>query len=408
MGNPYYVAPQGNMLGNVIDPYLKLRAMDQQERGLEQQAQKQERTLEQNAAQLAEMKRQHMVSSFGTETPAPGAQTLDQQRLGIQQQGLIPKDPNLMPFTPSTILQSKAAFKQSIGLDDKDVGEIFDIPMKLAQDANVRKGEAYDILKTQGPQLQQITLQKVSDLYEKKLSDPKNGQAFAMSAQAKNMETFIDSLASDPNMSQTIDSLFPDVARNRAEMEANSRAALMESSIAGKLQLQDIKNTSAKEIADAKLQMAGHLAGVRAAGRQERLLPVDDGQGNTIYVPQSEAAGMKAPRRGGAGESPANARTTSKSVADAEGVILKNKSSQEATGRVDYFNQFANKPYAYTWKDTSRYVPGTDKKVWDSGSWDKVQLPVIKGRQVTAKDVYDTAAKHGMTYDEVIGQIMKR
>jgi len=135
------------------------------------------------------------------------------------------KDPNLLPFTPSAILRSKAAFKTSIGLDDKDVGEIFDIPMKLAMDPNVRKGEAYDTLKAQGPQLHALTLQKLSDVYEKKLSDPKNGMAFSQSDQAKNMEKFIDELAADPGMAKTLDGLFPDVVRARADELAKRRAA---------------------------------------------------------------------------------------------------------------------------------------------------------------------------------------
>jgi len=35
----------------------------------------------------------------------------------------------------------------------------------------------------------------------------------------------------------------------------------------------------------------------------------------------------------------------------------------------------------------------------------QVKLPKIKGKQVTAKDVYDTASQRGMTYDEVLRAI---
>jgi hypothetical protein len=97
----------------------------------------------------------------------------------------------------------------------------------------------------------------------------------------------------------------------------------------------------------------------------------------------------------GVTETPIQKRVTAKSVGDTEVVIQTNKSKQEAQGKVDYFNQHAEKPYAYQWKPGKLY----------GGTWTQTKLPVINKKQVTAKDVYDTAAKHGMTYEEVLAQI---
>jgi hypothetical protein len=99
----------------------------------------------------------------------------------------------------------------------------------------------------------------------------------------------------------------------------------------------------------------------------------------------------------GVTETPIQKRVTAKSVGDTEVVIQTNKSKQEAQGKVDYFNQHAEKPYAYQWKPGKLY----------GGTWTQTKLPVINKKQVTAKDVYDTAAKHGMTYEEVLAQIME-
>lgn len=91
-------------------------------------------------------------------------------------------------------------------------------------------------------------------------------------------------------------------------------------------------------------------------------------------------------------------RMEEKAIADAEGKILANKSNDAAAGQVDYFNQNAVKPYAYTWKPGKLY----------GGTWEKAPLPKNNaGKQITAKDIWDYAQQKGMTYEDVLNQVLQ-
>lgn len=132
------------------------------------------------------------------------------------------KDPNIMPMNRVDVLRTKVGMKSSLGLDDKDLNDIYEPILGMS---GAPRGQVYDTLKAQGPDMRNLLLQRVSDVYEKKLSDPKTGMTYAQSPQAKAMEEFISHLDGDADLGKTIDSLFPDVARARADELAKRRAA---------------------------------------------------------------------------------------------------------------------------------------------------------------------------------------
>jgi hypothetical protein len=129
-----------------------------------------------------------------------------------------------------------------------------------------------------------------------------------------------------------------------------------------------------------------------APAKPER--PVSVPEGGTLVDPRTGTVlhtSPKTPKE----PTPTEQRTLSKSIADAEATILSNKSKEAASGQVDYFNQYAEKPYAYVWKKGSVY----------GGDWTKIKLPTIKGKQVTAAEVYYTAVQNGKTYDDILKSI---
>ena len=146
-----------------------------------------------------------------------------------------------------------------------------------------------------------------------------------------------------------------------------------------------------------------------AAERQtfDRVSPVPqptdrstESQRNLAQINKERAAAGQKPltmeqfRTMGPGQSPADARKETTDIAKMESTILTNKDSDAVGPQVDAWRQMAKKPYTYTWK------PGII-----GGSWEKLKLPVLKGKQVTSDEVYFTAEKNGMTYDDVLKQI---
>ena len=94
-------------------------------------------------------------------------------------------------------------------------------------------------------------------------------------------------------------------------------------------------------------------------------------------------------------------RQIAKDVAKAEETIIGNIDNAQAQPHVDLFNQYAGKPYSYIWKE-KKGTKILGMTFGEGGEAVKIPLPVINGKQVTARDVYDTAAQEGLTYEEVL------
>jgi len=126
--------------------------------------------------------------------------------------------------------------------------------------------------------------------------------------------------------------------------------------------------------------------------------------GGTTFNKTTGERGFTAPEAAVKPPTASEQRMTAKDVAGAEEKILLYKDNPAVQPQIDLHNQYANKPYAYVWKDKEKksFLGVT---YGEGGEATKIKLPVIKGKQVTAKDVYDTAAKRGMTYEEVLQAI---
>jgi len=81
---------------------------------------------------------------------------------------------------------------------------------------------------------------------------------------------------------------------------------------------------------------------------------------------------------------------------NAEEEVLKYPKDKSSIPHIRTFNQQAEVPYVYIWIE-----PGT---FWGGGA-KKVDLPPVGGQRITARDVYFTARKMGMTVEEYIRRI---
>jgi len=82
--------------------------------------------------------------------------------------------------------------------------------------------------------------------------------------------------------------------------------------------------------------------------------------------------------------SPTQKRMLAKDIAKAEEKILANPDNAALEPTVTLFNELSEKPYMYIWKDVGGFL-GSSKKA------EKVSLPTVRGKQVVARDVLQTA-----------------
>lgn len=417
---PYRSDPYGNLAGSINDLATNLIRV----RGQNLSQTLGEAQLGMEARRLGEAERQHNIASWGTETSQTGTPTLQMrsvQTAEAEQAAKEAKDPNIMPLKRTSVLKSMIGLKTNLGLDDKDVGEIFNPMLEMA---GMPRGQAYDMLKTQGPQLNQIFLQKVSDAYEKKLSDPKNGMAFAQSPQAKAMEEFIDHLDSDKDLSKTVNSVFPDIVRHRAEVEENSKAAMLAARLAylsetGKPDRKAMeawtrlslnggndyegKAEDAATVAafqklnteEARKNLAGRAVNIERAPKISANVAINPVSGESEYLmTDGSFSGKKATSK----EKQVTVENL-KHLADMVSVAT-NKGKDEPTASDIELIGAAAAPLGYEFKKTTKEEPGAIFGTNTKESWDLVQK---KGATRDKKDPFgytvgQTTAKGGKTY----------
>jgi hypothetical protein len=188
-GNPFYVPPVIPDMGDTILGIGKL--------GMER-----ERMLEESKY------RQGMMAN-------------DTQRTQIEA-AKVPSSQKAYTIVEDT--RAKANLKRTTGLS-KSIDNIFDnFTTPLALDKNKGRGELYDELSSLDVNAKTAILNDISREHESKLINDKNG--YANSPQAKATESLMNALYNANGMADLTRGLLPDVARERDQMEANSKAVL--------------------------------------------------------------------------------------------------------------------------------------------------------------------------------------
>jgi len=98
---------------------------------------------------------------------------------------------------------------------------------------------------------------------------------------------------------------------------------------------------------------------------------------------------------------PSEVRQRAKDLVGAEAEIMANTEEEWVKSYIDFHNRFSNPT------DTEVWVWKVEEVEWgfDIDKAQKVKLPIIRGKQVTMKDVRDTAQKHKASIKEILKKL---
>jgi membrane protein involved in colicin uptake len=253
----------------------------------------------------------------------------------------------------------------------------------FAADPTMKRGDVAQAVEMKWPEWATQTAdsltQKVSKLSEQAANlqenDPKRQEIMKQVEKTIKAQQLLESIPAD-KIKQT---LFPDIA----QYEQNTKAALAAERQVGQEAMLTDRIASSEKVNQARIESASKTAELRARTSEE------------IAQARLDAARGIAEAKANKGPSETELRAQRKELADNESKLLLNKDKEGAGPLADLHNERSEKPYAYKWKPGKLY----------GGEYTQIKLPKIKGKQVTAKDVYDTASQRGITYDEVLKAI---
>lgn len=371
MANPFYIPRRRSPLLDYAQLGMQLYGLKQRADIAKGQTETAQQTLTLKERQLKGEEAERKVR-YGTE----GQPGLEQQKLaagkrltdikerevGVKERGIPVTDQD---FGMDKVAMFEGALAKT-GMDKAFAGIIE--PMKsMAKDEKYNNREVYLHFKKNWPAYRDAAIEGLSKELTKMETDAMTANPY----KAEQIRQVIEQLSQDKE-GMIIDQAMPSTAQAIADEQTALQAK--------------IKLTP--ETPEAKLTRAKDLATHKETLKR-----------------QTEALTPEKPL------TPTEKRQTAKDVAGAEEIILTNPDKEAVRGQIDLFNQYANKPYCYlwtegkpkgAWKKGIEFVIGTS---FAEGELGKIKLPPIKGKQVYAKDVWDTAQQHGITYEEVLKRI---
>lgn len=328
---------------------------------------------------------------------------------------------NKAPAHQQKFKMTKASAAQ-LGLTNVGIPKTDPLVLSLGEmgkpTSGVTNGAALDELLRVYPDYRDAYAQVVSDDYANKLFEKPN---YKNTVEGKRQLAFVEALESDPTGEKVIGRYFPETIQSRkveaakAAKEAYIPPERPVSVSQGGTLINPTTGTTwtapSKPEAPRSVAPGGALVGPDGnviytnPNRPESNRPVSVPEGGTLINPQTGTVIYTAPKT--AKElTPNEKRMSDKDITETESLILGKDSKGKPNAQdpavvphVDNFNRNAKTPYAYVVEQVKGTIWGTNQEV------KKLKLPVIKGKQVTAKDVYDTAAQRGMTYDDVLKAI---
>lgn len=403
MSNPFYVPRNNNRMQN----FLGLASLATQLYGLKQKG---------DIAETESGLKTREIEETGRIADQKNAADVDRTRvleMGSKTERMkIPY--HQQNFGYGDAWQMKAALSE-FGLNPKDeTNPVIQRINELAKSDNVAKVDAWQAFR-QDPEMKQPILEAM----EKKMeSGMAKNPDFLTTKEGQGLYAAMQAITTEEGWSKAVDGAFRNTVRSVKQMEAAAQAKAAEDQSKafkdehmmtdqGVVNLrtgQLIQNTGKlvkpgenfKAVGRDLVDVSGaapklvHRAPVDRAPERPVSVPeggtlVDPRTGKQIFTAQKTAKEL----------TPSEKRLQEKDIRETETKILTNKTKEEAAPLVESFNENATAPHFYKWQKGKLY----------GGEWVKTPLPKIKGKQVTAKDVYDTAAQRGMTYEEVLAAI---
>ena len=413
MGNPFYIPQQQEPKRDHLAAILAALKLGTDIYGTWQQGDIAEKKLEATTAAAAQQ--QAWEQQKHAETLASHA--LDREQRAATANASLPYHQQSYGFGDHMKLALKA----------KDVGDdanILNFSKQLAADKTITKMDAWKMFR-ENDQLRESAIEsltkKVQSASEKGAKEgvnyleTKEGQADYQRLQA----------LSDPEAwKQIVDANFSETASSyqQAQAKAKKDASFAPVNVEG-VGLVD-PNTRAVLVPGKAKPTEASLYADAAKGDPTAQAAVAAIQAGKIKVARegrapSTAATWSKPMQDEGGEyqinthgkkeytvkEKAEAKPTPKIIADAEAKISANLDNEAASSYADMVNQHSKNPYAWVYQgnENSRYIG--DRKVWNAGKWTKVKLPVMDGKQATSNEVWFTAEKNGVTYEDVLRKI---
>ena len=344
-----------------------------------------------------------------------GQLEVDRGKLGEMQEANRLKageSPDLKNFGA---VSAKLAEKHLTNLGVKKDASIIREIQDMGTNPNVNNGEAYRIMKQNYHEFRKEMIETISEDYTNKVM---KDDRYSQSKEGMQQQQTIAALEADEGGEAILSRFFPGTSEAIKRKEAASTAETLKANAEfqkGRYVQTDgglydtfekkIITGTEKRFADKSPVSVGPGATLVDPSSNKpiytnpnqqagALRPVSVPEGGTLVDPQTGRVihtSPKTPKE----QTPTDKRTEDKSIAEAETKILANQDNEAVGGQVDFFNQYAKKPYTYVWKPGKLY----------GGSWEKTKLPTIKGKQVTAAEVYYTAEQNGITYDDVLRKI---
>ncbi len=407
MANPYYI-PRENQALDLLNMGLKLYGLKQ---GADLEREKMALT-EKELGMRGEQFNQDLILRSGD-------QALKQRQVGALEEGNViharTNQLNAMKLNPRErnwglgdhVLMSNK-FRQ-VGFEPEKITFLQELK-KVAADDNVNRGAIAEQLAATWDQgaKQEFTTSLAENIDSILKKDP-NADV------TKQIEVLkaIEAIPAD----KVMQTFFPDIVQHDATEAAKTRTAKLPSFeeylvASGKYSAEEISELLGKQKAE-RGQVVG--PGATLVGQDGAPVytnpnqtpgsdrPVSVAPGGTLVNPKTGRPIYTAPEKPEKPPTGTEIRVTADDVAKSESLIIGNSEKPEVQPHIDKVNQFSTKPYSWVWKAQDKTFLGV--KYGEGGTATKISLPKIKGKQVTAKDVYDTAEQRGMTYEDVLRAI---
>jgi len=412
MSNPYYIPRDNTRFQNI----LALASLATQLYGLKQRGDIAEEEVgigqEKNRLTAENIRQQ------GTIAGQTNAVNVEQNRIRGEEARLKGEEIQVnrakIPYHQQNFgYGDQAVLRIQLGkLGIKDDSLLVQRAKELADNRDVTKLDAYQSYHDD-PEMQQAAIDSLQKKMESRVAKEPN---YLESREGKQDYEALQQISTEEGWHKAIDAAFKNTVQSAKQAEMSSKAAQIAATAElaknryiqtdqglFDTQTQSVVGGTGKLVAPEKPSVVGPGASLVPPGAN-RPSYTNPNRATPEPAPTIVPPGASVLPRGAttpsyiapeAAPKPAETRATSKEVADAETLIGANSTKEAVAGKVDFFNQYANKDYVYQWKKGKLY----------GGEWEKVKLPEIQGRQVTAKDVYDTAAQRGMTYEAVLRAI---
>jgi hypothetical protein len=431
MANPYYIPRDNSRMQN----FLGLATLAAQLYGMKQQGDIAERTgdinEEKNALTLKDIEQrgayQGREATISEERNRLSGEQIQNER------AKVPTHKQNYGYGDHALLVIQA---KQFGTGDDN--PLITMSKELADNKNVTKIDAYQAFHD-NPEMQQAT---IDSLQKKMASGYNKNPNYLESREGKQDYAMLQAISTDEGWGKAVDSAFKNTVQSAKQEEMNSKAALLAAQganrpvyptvdqvYAGRLMSREMTPEQVGTLQHPRTEKAGTVVGPGASFiPQGATAPVYTNPNRAVQEPAptivppgssvlprgATTPTYTAPERPEKGTTDASILKRREYARKAESSILdmgKTKGQPNVTEEdrdlaADAYNQNSDKSYVYIKEAAkeSNWYGGTN----DVQKYVKKPLPMLDGQQVTAMELWFSAAKHGLTLEQAYAAALEQ